>query len=189
MATQYSTISQSNFSTSWAQTITKKGISTYYIYICAPCWYISGSPKTGSTQTWNISYYNGSSWVSAYDWSWWGGGVWFYGHNRDEGNLDKGFNNEYPLWRFSIQQKGNSTYFTFYAGGYGLAKNTSTDALYYYPQEKRIYSTGQANVFIYDSSSQNDSYVLNTYFNSTNRRGSKIYAANNDAELVWYPYK
>lgn len=205
MATQNNFITQSNFSTSWAMKYENKSHSskdsTHYLYICSPAWYIVVNANyailggSGIVQL-CCDYYNGTSWVegSRVEISGVDGAVQKrFGHNRDEGNLTKSYHSEYPLWRIRYwsSRENDNWNISFYAGGWGMAVNTSTGATINYPQNKHIYSRGRTgtNVCMHDSNTSNDdTNVLNTIFNSTNRRGSLILASD-DSELITIPWK
>ena len=204
MATSGSLIQQSNFSTSWAMKYENKSHSakdnTHYLFICAPCWYIVVNANyailggSGIVQV-CCDYYNGTEWVegSRQEISGVDGAVQKrFSHNRDEGNLTASYHSEYPLWRIRYwSSRDNDNWnISFYAGGWGVAVDTSGYPINY-PKGKHIFSRGRTgeNSMMHDSGTTDASDdVVNTIFNSTNRRGSLILATD-DSELINIPWK
>ena len=205
MATIDSLISKENFSTSWAKNWSdqhgNKG-QVRYVYICAPAWYMLCDcwyyAFGGSGQfTTEVAYWNGSQWVVSRSIYHNGadstnGITRYYGHNHNEGGsyYSGDFSNDYPLWRIKYwPARGNTRWkITLWAGGWGVAKNTSSGAFLNYPQGKPIRSRGRTGDPIHASGTTEDTTnVLNNIFNPNNRRGSPILASI-DSELVSYPY-
>lgn len=204
MATQYGLIQQSNFAASWSKYYSVPTTSTKdsnrYLFINAASWYIVGKANYaifGGSGIFRFipAYYNGSTWVepagtivlngAEYD------GSKYFAHNRDEGNLKyETFHNSYPLWRITYwSSRANDNWkMDLYVGGIGLCRNTSTGAWFNYPQYQKIRSIGTTGEqYYYSGATDASSTVLNSIFNPANRRGSQI-MANNDKELVYYPY-
>ena len=204
MATSGNLIQQSNFSTAWAMRYEYKSHgskdNTHYLFICAPCWYIVVNANyailggSGIVQV-CCDYYNGTTWVkgSRQEISGVNGAVQKrFSHNRDEGNREAGYDSEYPLWRIRYwSSRANDNWnISFYAGGWGMAVDTSDNPINY-PKNKHIFSRGRTgeNSMMHDSGTTDASDdVVNTIFNSTNRRGSLILATD-DSELINIPWK
>lgn len=204
MATANSLIQQSNFSTSWAMEYSNNKHATkdntHYLFICAPCWYIHVVANyailggSGIVQV-CCDYYNGTTWVegSRQEVSGVNGKVnKYFAHNRDEGNLTASYHSEYPLWRIRYwSSRANDNWaISFWAGSWGMAVDTSGNPINY-PKNKHIFSRGRTgeNSMMHNSGTTDASDdVVNTIFNSTNRRGSLILATD-DSELINIPWK
>lgn len=196
MATAGNLISKSNFSTSWAYTLSNmvhgNKDQTRYVYICAASWCIDcwatyyAFWNSGIVQLY-FSYWNGSSWSSEWHYEVSGTsastGDTYFAHNYNNGSLTADLSNAYPLWRLRYwPSRANSNWgLVGYAGGYGVANAN-------YPTGKPIRSIGRAgDNFHAPGSSADESNMFNNIFNPTNRRGSFILASN-DSELISYPY-
>lgn len=203
MATAGTLIKQANFSTSWAREYqcptTKTKDQNLYVYVCAPAWYLIAKANYGVFGSsgifrFNPAYWNGSSWVETGTVAINGAEASFakyFAHNRDEGNLNyETYHSAYPLWRIKYwpSRANNNWSLKLYVGGWGVAINTSTGALFNYPLGKKIRSIGRSGDCIHDAGTTDDgTNVVNNIFNPVNRRGSPILASN-DKELVYYPY-
>lgn len=198
MADTGSYICKDNFSKSWAKSYTCPVTSTqdkkHYIYVCAPVWYVVVSCSyyilggSGIVQ-FQPAYWNGSQWVeySRQETSGASGATThYYGHNRDEGNLNASFHNDYPLWRLAYwPSRGNSRWsVTVFTGGWGVC---NLNQYYNNSVGKLIRSRGGTGTdrMIYITDSPED--VFNTFFCHTNRKGSYI-SSSDDSELIWIPY-
>ena len=204
MATAGNLIAKESFSTSWAQTWSDQHGNKdqkRYVYICAPVWYIVARcwyyafGGSGILQIY-VSYWTGSAWSdethkelnSSSSTS----GVWWRaGHNREESGINAKFHSGYPLWRIRYWPSRNNSRWELnvYAGGWGVAKDTSGNYINY-SQGKKVYSIGRtgSNVNIHSSGTTDDTTnVVNNIFNYSKRTGGPVLASC-DSELVSYPY-
>lgn len=203
MATSGQKIQLSSFSTGWEREYSFKPTASTdsykYLYVCAPCWYLvvhCNYAIFGGSGIFQIEpyYWNGSSWIDCGRQETKGSGsatTHHYAHNRYEvaNPPTNSWNNKYPLWKiryWSSRNNANGT-MTMYAGSWGLAKDERNGSSYYYPQNKKIFSSGRREGIVHDPGYEDDSNVLTNIFNPSNRRGSLILASN-DAELICAPY-
>lgn len=189
-------IAPQNMSQKWASEFSDQHSSQTqrYAFVCCACWYLiceasyaalGGSGRFDLT----IDHWDGSQWVPdlAREVSGVNGSVsYYYGHNRDEGNLTEAFHSPYPLYRIGYKPtRSNSRWsITVYAGGWGIATDTLGNYINY-PKGAIIRSKGRTGDPIHASTEADDGL---TVFNPANRKGAPILATDDDSELVAYPY-
>lgn len=204
MATSGAEIRQANFSTSWAKSYTAPKTSTvdqnHYLYMCSPCWIVVATCDyrafggSGVIQL-AFSYFNGTSWtdLSRNEVSGKNGNVTRrFCFNRDEGNTTVALHNTStsPLWRLRYWTSRSNTRWNIdvFLGSWGMAVDTSGNPINY-PIGKKIFSRGRTGDPIHDAgTTESNDCVVNTIFNSTNRKGSLVLASD-DSELISIPWK